>query len=125
MYYKITDASKIRLSDKAIKKVASEEYDIFQVEQRKKELDPASIDYKKCDFDLLVTFISKNKPARIKKIVEEDYREIDNNEIMKLLDISRTNNKVSRNKLIYLYSYRVRNVDLFKDIEATLLKDWN
>ena len=116
--YKISDISKIRFSEKAIKKVAQEEYDIFQVEQRKKELDPASIDYKKCDFDLLITFVTKNKTHKLKKIVGEDYREINNIEIRELL-----NKGVSKQRIMSVYSYRVRNIDIFKDIEATLLKD--
>lgn len=110
--YKIADASKIRFSEKAIKKIAQEEYDIFQVEKRKKEIDPETIDYKKCDFDMLFTFISKNKAGKIKKIVGEDYREINNSEIRRLLD-----NKVSRNTISYIYSYRVRKIDLFKNLE--------
>ena len=117
--YKIADASKIKFSDQAIKKVASEEYDIFQVEQRKKDLDHTKIDYKKCDFDLLVKFVTKNKTYKIKSIVGEDYREINNIEIRELLNLG-----ILKSKIISVYSYKVRKIDIFKDIEAeaTLLK---
>jgi len=113
--YKISDSSKIRFSEKAIKKVAQEEFDIFLIEQKRKEIDPKEINYKKCDLDLLITFATKNKPAMIKKIVEEDYRQINNNEIRNLMNVG-----VSKNKIVALYSWRVRNIDLFKDLESTL-----
>jgi len=116
--YKIADASKIRFSDKVIKKVASEEFDLFKIEKKKKEIDPETIDYKKCDFDLLVTFVTKNKPHKLKKIVGEDYREINNIEIRELLGMG-----VSKGRILHVYSYRVRKIDLFKDFEATLVKE--
>lgn len=118
--YKIADADKIKYSSKAIKKVAQEEFDLFLMNKKKDEVDPETIGYKDCDYDLLVKFATHTKPGRMKDLIGEDYRKIDRQEIIKLMDRG-----VSRNKIAYIYSWKIRNIDIFKNVEPTLLENEN
>jgi len=98
--FKVKDVSETKDAEKAIKKIVGERYDLYQIEERKRRIDPSKIAYKFCNIDELKVFLNENITKAIKDIVNEDHRDFDDEEARILLDSG-----ISKNRLFRLYGF--------------------
>jgi len=101
--FKVQDVSEVKDCEKAIKKVVAERYDLYQIDARRKEIEPSQIDYKNCTIEELKIFLKENGTKMIKNIISGDYRDFDHDEMELLLDSG-----MSKKKLIMLYPFSAK-----------------
>ena len=109
-HFGILDIGEVPNGEKALKKVINEHYNMYQIEQREKDNDQSTIDYKNGDFEIVKLFLFKNPTRKIKSVVNYDYRHFNYDEVRELL-----NNKISKQKILALYGHSSKQ-DLFSKI---------
>lgn len=104
--YKIPDISLNKPAEKSLKSVINDEWELFQISTREEKIkgsistQPDKINPRYSDFELIKMWISKYNTSMIKAIVEFNYREMSEKEVLELYNYG-----ISKNKLIELYGH--------------------